>query len=221
MSAPVMQAKTRFSTQRWITREGGSIAAGWRDQLPWPSNPVTWPTSSKKAPHCSNRSLRWSLLQFWFALISLPSEVKILVMCMSAHQVPIKDDDASTFWGTSLKDGRIQSQVHRCLPSFPHPLPSRSNLNACSVYSWSLAFASVSLQPHFLPSLPHTTHSSLTEVSAGTWMCHDLFCLLEFAHMAPRAWSLGISFLSFKIHSAYMRINNINLNMTDNVELLK
>lgn len=63
--------------------------------------------------------------------------------------------------------------------------------------------------------LPHTLHSSHTEEPAGTWMCRDPFCLIAFAHMVPHAWSLGISYLSFKIHLAYIQINNINLCMTE------
>lgn len=39
--------------------------------------------------------------------------------------------------------------------------------------------------------------------------------------MVPDAWSLVGSYLSFKIHSAYIQINDMNLNKTDDAELLK
>lgn len=38
--------------------------------------------------------------------------------------------------------------------------------------------------------------------------------------MVPHAWSLGVPYLSFKIYSAYIQINDMNLNMTDDAEFL-
>lgn len=57
-----------------------------------------------KKPHCFNRFV------YLFVFISLSREVGMLVMHISANQVPIKDNDTNTFWGTSCKDGRSQSQ---------------------------------------------------------------------------------------------------------------
>ena len=48
-----------------------------------------------KKPHCFNRFV------YLFVFISLSREVGMLVMHISANQVPIKDNDTDTFWGTS------------------------------------------------------------------------------------------------------------------------
>lgn len=146
-------------------------------------------------------------------------------MHISANKVPIKENDTNTFWGPSPKDGRSQSQF-----------PIQSQFLSHSHCQGSLALVSFQfvLQPGFCLFLSPVFYFSLSPTSHHMLQPHLSICRYRSGSssllphciclcvcVVPLAWSLGIPFLSFKIHSVYIQINDINLNTTDNVELLK
>lgn len=165
-----------------MTGAGGNIAPRWKTS-PTVSS-TFWPWISTKAPHCSNRSLRRSLLQFWFVFI--PSQVERLVMYMSAHQVPAMDNNPKAFLGSSLKNGWIPRQFPSVTPSLH---PSRSWLSARSksiLEAWLLPLPAVSFSanPYLTPDTPATLKS--LQVHEYVVMVVSLHLLLWF--LMPGAW---------------------------------
>lgn len=135
----------------------------WEAALHWGGEiPRSQPWISTKALHCSNKP--FAVLVCFY---SFPSQVERLVMRMSAHQVPAMDNNPKAFLGSSLKGGWIPRQFPRC-----SPLPSiwAGPGSMLTQSSWSLASASP-CSVLFCHPLPHTIHSSHTEVPADAWRC--------------------------------------------------
>lgn len=116
--------------------------------------------------------------------ISLSREVGMLVMHISANQVPIKDNDTNTFWGTSCKDGRSQSQfpTHSHCQGSPALMPVQFVLQLASASS-SLSSLIFSLSPTSHRMLqPHLSISRYINVSSS--LCLTAFVWL----LLPGAW---------------------------------